>query len=213
LTAPCLITGKPDFLPFILSPQIPIAGGLPPSTTAKRQCYLDISRLHVIYMTSNRISATFPSAERQVVMTAIDTIKRAMPFLIHLTAEERKASPRVGNRSRGFMLDCLDAAQQHGDCLPRSFDVEEMYKDVKLMEDLYSVLMALSELHSLVDDTYFAAQSEAYGAALKVYDAAKAHDDMPGMKIVVEQLKQQFARRNKKDSMEPIAEPILTAVS
>jgi hypothetical protein len=164
-------------------------------------------------MTSNRISATLTPADRQAIMTAIDTIKQAMPFLIHLTAEERKAAPKAGDRSRGFMLNCLDAAQQHSDCLPRSFDVEEMYKDIKLMEDLYSVLMALGELHSLVGDTYFAAQSEAYGAALKVYDAAKAHDDTPGMKIVVEQLKQQFARRNKKDMVEPIVEPILASAS
>jgi hypothetical protein len=164
-------------------------------------------------MTSNRISATLTPDDRQFVMKAIDTIKQAMPFLIHLTAEERKAAPKGGDRSRGFMLNCLDAAQQHTDCLPRSFNVEEMSKDVKLMEDLYPVLMALTELHSLVDDTYFAAQSEAYTAALKVYDAAKAHDDMPGMKVVVEQLKQQFTRRNKKEAIEATPEPVLAEVS
>lgn len=111
------------------------------------------------------------------------------------------------------MLNCLDAAQQHSDCLPRSFDVEEMSKDVKLMEELYPVLMALTELQSLVDDTYFAAQCEAYTAALKVYDAAKANDDMPGMKIVVEQLKQQFVRRTKKDTVESNSEPISAEIS
>ncbi len=164
-------------------------------------------------MTSNRISATLSAEDRKAVMAAIDTIKQAMPFLVHLTVDDRKAAPKVGDRSRGFMLNCLDAAQQHTDCLPRSFDVEEMQKDVKLMEDLYPVLMALTELHSLVDDTYFTAQCEAYTASLKVYDAAKAHDDMPGMKIVVEQLKQQFARRNKKDTVESSSQPIPAGVS
>jgi hypothetical protein len=62
------------------------------------------------------------------------------------------------------MLNCLDAAQQHTNCLPRSFDVEEMSKDVK-------------------------------------------------MKIVVEQLKQQFTRRNKKEAVESTPEPILAGVS
>jgi hypothetical protein len=164
-------------------------------------------------MTLNRISATFGTSEREAVLTAIATIKQAMPFLIHLTVEERKTLVKAGDRSRGFTLNCLNAAQQHTDCLPRTFDVDEMAKDVKLMEDLYTVMMALTELHSLVDDTYFTAQSEAYGAALKVYNAAKAHDDMPGMKVVVDQLKQQFTRRNKKDLPEPSTELVLAGAS
>ncbi|MBW4538449.1 MAG: hypothetical protein KME43_04800 [Myxacorys chilensis ATA2-1-KO14] len=159
-------------------------------------------------MTLNRVSATLSPEDRQAVMGAIDTIKQAMPFLVHLSAEERKTSPKVGDRSRGFMLNCLTAAQQHSDCLPRSFDVQEMYKDVKLIEELYPVLIALNELQSLVDDTFFAAQGEAYTAALKVYDAVKAHDDLPGMKIVVEQLRQQFARRSKRDTAESNSESI-----
>ncbi|KAM3106366.1 hypothetical protein ACKFKH_18940 [Phormidesmis sp. 146-20] len=164
-------------------------------------------------MTSNRVSATLNADARQTVMEAIETIKQAMPFLLHLSAEERRTLPKVGDRARGFILNCLDAAQQHSGCLPRSFDVEEMQKDVQLIEDLYPVLMALMELHSLVDDTYFAAHSEAYVAALKVYDAAKSHDDMPGMKIVVEQLKQHFARRNKKESIEPTPELAPTVIA
>jgi hypothetical protein len=164
-------------------------------------------------MTSNRVSATLTASDRQTVMTAIDAIKQAMPFLVHLTKEERKALPKVGDRARGFMLNCLDAAQQHTDCLPRSFEVEEMQKDIRLTEDLYSVLMALTELHSLVDDTYFTVQSEAYVASLKVYDAVKSHDDQPGVKIVVDQLKQQFARRNKKEGTEATPEPELSPVA
>ncbi len=159
-------------------------------------------------MTTNSISATLSQADRQAVMDAIATIKQAMPFLIHLTKEERKALPKRGDRSRGFMHNCLDAAQQHTDCLPRSFDVEEMQKDVQLMEDMYPVLMAMAELYSLVDDTYFAVHCEAYVAALKVYSAVKSHSDMPGMKIVEDQLKQQFARRNKQESAESNLESV-----
>ena len=153
-------------------------------------------------MTLNKVSATLNTNERQAVMDAIATIKQSMPFLISLTTEERKSAAKVGDRSRGFMRNCLDAAQQHEDCLPRSFDVAEMQKDVQLMDDLYPILMALTELRSLVDDTYFMAQNEAYLASLKVYESAKCNDDMPGMKIVVDQLKQQFTRRNKKEAIE-----------
>jgi ribosomal protein S12 methylthiotransferase accessory factor YcaO len=47
-------------------------------------------------------------------------------------------------------------------------------------------------------DTYTATNSEAYTAALRVYNSAKSNATLPGMKIVVEELKQQFARRNQK---------------
>ena len=162
--------------------------------------------------TNNRVSATLSTSDRQSVLEAIETIKQVMPFLVNLTVEERRTMPKVSDRGRGFMLNSLEAAQNHTDCLPRSFDVEEMRKDVRMIEDLYPILMALGELYSLVDDTYFAVHSEAYSAALKVYDAAKSHEDMPGMKVVVEQLKQQFARRNKKESSETAPESIPASV-
>jgi hypothetical protein len=163
-------------------------------------------------MTPNRVSATLNASDRQIVMDAIETIREKLPFLVHLTVEDRKALPKTGNRSRGFILNALDAAEQHMDCLPRSFDVEEMRKDVRLMDDLYPVLMALTELHSAIDDTHMTANCEAYAAALRVYESAKAHEQMPGMKVVIEQLKQQFTRRSKKDPAETSPEAILAGV-
>ncbi|MBW4582590.1 MAG: hypothetical protein KME42_23720 [Tildeniella nuda ZEHNDER 1965/U140] len=151
-------------------------------------------------MIQNRVSATLSASDKTTVVEAIETLKTAMPFLTSFTADERKALPKTGDRSRGFILNALEVAQRHNDCLPRSFDIEEMQKDVQLMEDLHPILMAITQLQSVVNDTYTAANCEAYTAALKVYDCAKAHKDMPGMETVVEQLKQQFARRTKKAS-------------
>jgi hypothetical protein len=159
-------------------------------------------------MTPNRISATLTPDDRQTIMAAIETIREKLPFLVHLTTDDRKALPKTGNRSRGFILNALDAAEQHEDCLPRSFDTTEMRKDVQLIDQLYPVLMALTELQKAVDDTYLTANCEAYTAALRVYDSAKAHEAMPGMNIVVEQLKQQFARRSKKDGSESTGEAL-----
>lgn len=103
-------------------------------------------------MTSNRVSVTLSASDKEAVMTAIETIKTTLPFLISLTPDERKALPKTGDRARGFILN----------------------------------------------DTYTTANCEAYTAALRVYDYAKANAALPGMKTVVEQLKQQFARRTKK---------------
>lgn len=149
-------------------------------------------------MTSNRVSVTLSASDKEAVMTAIETIKTTLPFLISLTPDERKALPKTGDRARGFILNALEVAQHNSDFLPRSFDIAEMQKDVKLMEDLYPILMNLNQLQSILNDTYTTANCEAYTAALRVYDYAKANAALPGMKPVVEQLKQQFARRTKK---------------
>jgi hypothetical protein len=149
-------------------------------------------------MTTNRVSATLNTSNKEAIMAAIETIKTNLPFLISLTLEERKALPKSGDRTRGFILNALEVAQHNDECLPRAFDTTEMQKDIKLIEELYPILMNLNQLQSMIADTYATANSEAYTAALRVYTAAKSNATLPGMKTVVAELKQQFAHRNQK---------------
>ncbi|BAZ66295.1 hypothetical protein NIES4106_10450 [Fischerella sp. NIES-4106] len=62
---------------------------------------------------------------------AITTIKQKLAFLIDLSNEERKALPKMGNKSRAFVSKALEVATQNSEFLPRSFDLEEMRKDVQ----------------------------------------------------------------------------------
>ena len=124
-------------------------------------------------MPDNRISAGLSQADQQAVLAAVDTIREKLPFLIDLTPEERRALPKMGDRSRGFVTQALTVAAQNPDVLPRSFDLEEMRKDVDLVNSLQPVLAALSQLSELVEDTYTAAGSEAYTSALPVYQYAR----------------------------------------
>ncbi len=164
-------------------------------------------------MIANRVSASLSASNKDTIITAIETIKTTLPFLVSLTAEDRKTLPKAGDRSRGFILNALEVAQHNSDCLPRSFDVAEMQKDIQLMEDLYPILMTLNQLQSVLSDTYTVANSEAYTAALRVYDCAKAHATQPGMKPVVEQLKQQFARRTAKTATPAAPAPVPAAIA
>lgn len=59
-------------------------------------------------------------------------------------------------------------ATQNQDFLSRSFDLDEMRQDVELFEAMYPLLLALTQLHELVDDTVVAVGSEAYAALLQV---------------------------------------------
>ncbi|HEY9654014.1 MAG TPA: hypothetical protein V6C50_00855, partial [Crinalium sp.] len=110
---------------------------------------------------TNRISAALTQTDREAVMDAITTIKTRLPFLIDLTADECKALPKMGDKSRAFVSKALEVATQNPDFLPRSFDLEEMRKDVQLFEAMYPIVVALAQLQELVDDTTTAAGSEA----------------------------------------------------
>ena len=65
------------------------------------------------------ISATLTQADREAVMAAIATIKEKLPFLIDLTADDRKALPKMGDKSRAFVSKALEVTTQNPDFLPR----------------------------------------------------------------------------------------------
>ncbi len=75
----------------------------------------------------------------------------------------------------------MEVATLNPEFLPRSFNLEEMRRDLATYEDLYPVLLSLTQLQELVDDTCIAAGSEAYAPALAIYNYAKASGDVTGL--------------------------------
>lgn len=148
------------------------------------------------------ISATLTPEQRDAVMQAVATIKTNLPFLVDLSPEERKTLPKMGDKSQAFVSTALEVATQNPDFLPRSFDIEEFRKDVQLSETLYPLLLAIAQLHELLDDTYLAVGSEAYTAALQVYNYAKASGNVGGLDTLVEEMGQRFARKSRKSNPE-----------
>ena len=149
-------------------------------------------------MADNRISANLSASDRLAVMDAIATIRQKLPFLIDLTTEERKALPKLGDKSRAFVTKALEVGTQNPDFLPRSFDLDEMRRDMQLFEALYPILLSLTQLQELVDDTAVAVGSEAYAAGLMVYNYAKASGKGTGLDSMVDDLGRRFARKTKK---------------
>ncbi|MBN4003998.1 hypothetical protein [Nostoc sp. LPT] len=149
-------------------------------------------------MADNKLSAKLSSANREAVMQAITTIREKLPFLIDLTTEERKALPKLGDKSRAFVSKALEIGTQNPDFLPRSFDLNEMRQDIELFEALYPILLSLTQLQELVDDTSVAVGSEAYAAGLMIYNYAKASGKGSGLDSMVDDLGRRFARKAKK---------------
>jgi hypothetical protein len=103
----------------------------------------------------------------------------------------------MGDKSRGFVAQALEIASQNPDILPRSFDVEEMRKDVELLNALSPVTAALAQLNELVDDTFMAVGSEAYTSALAVYQYTRAAGKGAALDSALDALGQRFARKSR----------------
>ena len=153
-------------------------------------------------MTTNQISATMTQTDRNAVLAAVATIKEKLPFLMDLTPEERKSLPKMGDKSQAFVNKALEVATQNPDFLPRSFDLEEMKRDVELFQALYPVFLSLTQLQELVDDTVMAVGSDAYAAALMVYSFAKASGKGSGLDAVAAEMGKRFARKSRKGQSE-----------
>lgn len=146
-------------------------------------------------MAVNRVSAKLVPADKDAVMQAIATIKTKLPFLVDLTPEERRALPKMGDKTNAFVAKALEVAQQNGDFLPRSFNVDEFATDVALYAELRSIYLALIPLSELVDDTMLEVGSEAYAAALTVYQYAKNAGQGAGLDEVADELSKRFAKK------------------
>jgi hypothetical protein len=149
-------------------------------------------------MPINRVSATLPQADLDAILAAVQTMRDKLPFTTELTIDERKAMPKLGDKSRAFVKKTLELAVQNPGVLPRDFDIEEMRKDVLLFEAMYAIQQSLTKVKESVDDTVTAVGSEAYVAALLVYNYAKSSGvGTAGLDAVIDELGQRFARKSK----------------
>ncbi|RKS02637.1 hypothetical protein [Flavobacterium sp. 102] len=132
-----------------------------------------------------------------VVSTAIaninDTIV-SLPFLINLSAEDRKKFRKMGPKSVDYVNDNLTGANQFSNSLPGDFPIDEFAKDVTLINKLYPILVASQALTEGLSDTILALGSDAMKEGDEVYSFLKiaAKTDANAKELV-----QQIGRRFK----------------
>jgi hypothetical protein len=149
-------------------------------------------------MPNNTISAILSPADQEVIFDAIAIMKDKLGFAVGLTQEERKGISRMGDKTRAFVSKAIEVATQNAEIMPRCLDVDEMRKDVELVEALYPIMLAISQLQELIEDTYLLAGSEAYAAARMAYNSARANGKAMGLDAAVEEMGRRYSRRSRK---------------
>ena len=124
------------------------------------------------------------------VIDGLKELRQKMPFLIALTALERRNSTHVGLGNLAAAEDCLMAAREHPSILPGHFDLAQFEQNVKVSAGLFKCLTALKELSSDVQDTLLAIGGETLKGTRQIRAQVKiAAAATPGLK----QLAQRFA--------------------
>jgi hypothetical protein len=158
-------------------------------------------------MSYQNISATLEESQLNDIQNAIQTIEKNLPFLVNLTAKERRTLYKMGDKSLAFVSNGVVAAEKNPTILPPSFDLPEFKQDFELSRRLNEILVQLRKLTEEVDDTLMAVGSEAMQSSLSVYEYVKtAAKHQPGLKATAEQLGERFKamgrtrrRRNPQD--------------
>lgn len=159
-------------------------------------------------MPYHNISADLSADDLSAIKAALATIQQKLPFLINLTADERRRIYKMGDKSLAFVSNSLTAAQNNPEILPASFDTAELARDYQLATVLSELHLNLRQITEQVDDTLLAVGSEAMTSSLSVYDYVKAAAKrQPGLKAVAAQLGERFKSiRAKADKPEVMAE-------
>jgi hypothetical protein len=152
------------------------------------------------FMSTNRISAELTAQTRDEILRDLENIKAKLPFLIDLSADEKQSMAKFGDKSRAFITKALELANLNKGAIPADLDLNEMKKDVELMLSLYPVLKSMDILYEKINDTYFAAGSEAYSAGLHIYLYLKAANIATGgLDDVLDDLGKRFVRKASKN--------------
>jgi hypothetical protein len=147
-------------------------------------------------MNNDLIKGELSADQQNAVMGLIGQIQNLLPFLIDLNADERRALPKLGDKSRAFVDQGLVLAVQNPGILPRSFDLDEYQRDVTLVRQLEPLVLALGQLQGRLEDTFLAAGSDAYSQTLLVYQAAKLAGKNGALEQHLDGLSRRFARKS-----------------
>ncbi len=150
-------------------------------------------------MIDNKVSAEMTTAQFEDLLKKIGELNAGLPFLIALDPEVKKSLPKFGPKSLGFVEKAAELGAKMPEVLPKFFDLEEMRKDLELYKKLMSLSQAMDMLNEKLKDTLSEVGSEAYSAALLVYQAGRLHGkDVGSLNEVLDDLGRRFAYRGRK---------------
>lgn len=116
------------------------------------------------------------------------------PYLQALTPDERKAMLKMADKTVAFVQKARDYAANNPGFVPAFVDMQEFAADAAALTGLAPLEQLLTALALDLDSTLMLAGSDAYAAALIIYNNIKflAKNNQPGAQAAYDDLSQRF---------------------
>ena len=149
-------------------------------------------------MPYQNIDAPVSASDLQTIRDAFATLKQKLPFLINLTADERKVTFKNGPDRVSFVQNAVAAANGHLEIFPPSFNTQGFQRDADLLAVLTELQSLAESITSQIDDTRLAVGGEVMRQATQVYNYVKeAAKTTPGLKPLADQLGEEYQKARK----------------
>lgn len=148
----------------------------------------------------DRISFTISEEEKIQVHDAIAVIDGILaPKLATLTTEEIKTIAKMGDKTIAFVEKSLEYGNAYPEFTPSFVDLDEANIDYNAIHEIRQLLNPISKIAKEMEDSMILSGSEAYSAALSIYDLIKRAAKMgqPGAKEAAAELKVRFPRNKR----------------
>ena len=150
----------------------------------------------------NLISTEIPAQTIADILNQLTAVNNSLASILifNLTGQDRKELYKLGDKSQAFVEKSLEYASTNPTLVPTYLDLPEGKKDLKLFQDLSTILKQVSTLQRAVEDTMMVAGSEAYDAALVFYASVKGASrvNVPGSEAVFEDLQKRYIAKSKR---------------
>ena len=153
---------------------------------------------------SNQISCVIPGETMTRAQGIIKELKDDLaPYLVELGPDHRRQMPKMSTKTVEFVTKTLEHMRANPGLKPGYVDLDEFAIDLAAVSQLRSLLAPLQQLVDLLDDSLMLSASEAYSAALVCYQGVKgaARLNMPGAKVVADDLARHFAGRGVRNDL------------
>jgi hypothetical protein len=150
----------------------------------------------------NLISTEIPAQTIAVILNQLTAVNNSLASILifNLTGQDRLEMYKLGDKSQAFVEKSLEYASTNPTLVPTYLDLPEGKKDLKLFQDLSTILKQVSTLQRAVEDTMMVAGSEAYDAALVFYASVKGASrvNVPGSEAIFEDLQKRYIAKSKR---------------
>ncbi len=148
---------------------------------------------------SNLITSELPEKDLGEILQIVDSIRQKLPFLVLLTASEKRATAMLDEGRIPFTLKAVEYATREAAISPNPQLLVEAKKDLEIYNQLQTLERELVRLTEMVGDTRMQAGAELYQFARVAYKMAKisASLNVPGTKSIVDDLGLLYANQGK----------------